>query len=151
MRVCRQESLENRLDWTTKPFDRAALDPNGSTTFAFVGALGYWSEAKTDGFELSVDGEAVVRFDLPKDENAAVGTTCDWKNAENGASLAFELLRVERPGPDFFGVFKLTVPNSLLKKASADAKTATLSVQSLGERSRRWFGLFEYRGIIIAQ
>ncbi len=149
MRVCRQDSLGNRLDWTTKPFDRANLDPNGSTTFAFVGALGYWSEAQTDGFELSVDGKAVVRFDLPTDENAAVGTTCDWKNAETDATLSFELLRVERPGPDFFGVFKLTVPNALLQAANADAKTATLSVRSLGEKSRRWFGLFEYRGVAV--
>ena len=149
MRVCRQDSLENRLDWTTKPLDRAALDPNGSTTFAFVGALGYWSEAKTDGFEFFVDNRAVVRFDLPDDENAAVGTTCDWKNAETGAALSFELLRVERPGPDFFGVFKLTVPNALLKETSDDAKTATLSVRSLGEKSRRWFGLFEYRGVAV--
>ena len=85
----------------------------------------------------------------PRARLIARKTTRREPATKTGASLSFELLRVERPGPDFFGVFKLTVPNALLQAANADAKTATLSVRSLGEKSRRWFGLFEYRGVAV--
>jgi len=107
--------------------------------------LGYWDQPKTEGFELSVDGASVLNFDLPEDGNAKVGARSQWKSQDGKASLAFEIGRVSTPGPDYFGVFTLTVPTSLIKDASAGA---TISVKSLGEGSRRWFAVSDYPGLM---
>jgi hypothetical protein len=118
------------------------IDADGSTTFAFVGGLGYWMQPQTEGFVLNVNGMPAVKFDLPA-EDAKVGDKVEW-TSESGGVLTFELGRVEIPGPDFFGVFCLTVPNSLLGDAG---ESATLSVRSLGEKSMRWFSVSEYPGL----
>jgi hypothetical protein len=137
---CRQTSKDEELTWTTAPVTE--IDADGSTTFAFVGGLGYWMQPQTEGFVLNVNGMPAVKFDLPA-EDAKVGDKVEW-TSESGGVLTFELGRVEIPGPDFFGVFCLTVPNSLLGDAG---ESATLSVRSLGEKSMRWFSVSEYPGL----
>lgn len=136
---CRQDSKDSELSWTTAPVKFA--DGADSTTFAFVGGLGYWMEPKTDGFVLAVNGKNALKFDLP-DKDAKVGDKVEWKS-DSGAKLVFEIGRVELPGPDFFGVFYLTVPNKLIEKEGE----VQLAVRSLGDKSQRWFTVSPYAGI----
>ncbi len=136
---CRQTSKEMELSWLTEPVKFE--EGSDFTTLAFVGGLGYWSESQTDGFTLNVNDEQVLKFDLPA-EKTKVGDKIEWKS-ENGVSMTFDVGRVELPGPDFFGVFYLTIPNKLIGKEGA----VKLSVGSLGENSLRWFSVSEYAGI----
>ena len=136
---CNQTSKNNELVWETRPVER--LGDAGTTTFAFVGGLGYWSQPQTEGFVLAVNGTPAIKFDLPQ-KDAKVGDKIEWKG-NSGTVLKFEPGRVEEAGPDFFGVFYLTVPNDMLNVG----ETATLSVRSLGEGSRRWFAAYDYQGL----
>ena len=136
---CRQKSKEAEVVWQGRPVGELG---DGKTTFAFVGALGYWSQPKTDGFELSVNGKAAVKFDLPA-ENSKVGDEVEWRSEDGKLALKFQIGRVEQPGPDFFGVFYLTVDNALLESGASP----TFAVKSLGEGSLRWFHVAHYSGL----
>ena len=136
---CRQTSKDKELVWKTGIVEK--LGDAGTTTFAFVGGLGYWDQPQTDGFVLVVNGTPTVKFDLPA-KDVKVGDKVEWKS-DSGVALTFDVGRKEEMGPDFFGVFYLTVPNDLLKAG----ESATLSVQSLGEKSMRWFSVSEYPGL----
>ncbi|MBQ9875170.1 MAG: hypothetical protein IJM30_11990 [Thermoguttaceae bacterium] len=138
---CRQLSKESEIVWNTAKID--ADDSAKTVTFAFIGGLGYWSEPKTDGFALSLNGKQILTFDLP-DKGAKVGDSVEWKG-ESGAVLKLDLGRVEQMGPDFFGVFYLTVPK---EAATSNGDRATLSARSLGENSRRWFSPALYPGVM---
>lgn len=136
---CRQSNKEQKIVWKTQP---ATIDKDSQkTTFAFVGGLGYWSEPQTDGFELAINDAPAIRFDLP-DKDAKVGEKIEWVG-KDGVALTFEIGRVENPGPDFFGVFYLTVPNDRLEENAP----LQLSTRSLGENSRRWFSISDYDGL----
>lgn len=139
---CRQTKRGNDLAWQTAKRDSKK---EGTTTFEFVGALGYWSEKKTDGFVMTIDGKEQIPFDLPESDKLEVGNVVEWKSDDGAASLTFEIGRVGNPGPDYFGVFKLTVPNDQLDQ---DAERSTIDVKSVGENSRRWFAVHEYRGLL---
>ena len=136
---CRQTSKDKELVWQTKPVEK--LGDGGTTTFAFVGGLGYWDQPQTDGFVFNVNGTPTVKFDLPA-KDTKIGDKVEWKS-DSGVALTFEIGRKEEMGPDFFGIFYLTVPNDMLKAG----ESATLSVQSLGEGSMRWFTVSEYPGL----
>lgn len=126
--TCRQTSKENYLSWQT-----AQVPADAETvTFIFAAGLGFSGQPATDGFMLEVNGQAVLKFDLPPAE----GTSCEWKSDDGAATLAFDIRR--REPQDVFGVFRLTVPKALL---TGNASGQTLTVRSLGEGSRRWFGL----------
>jgi len=137
----RQLEKGSEVVWKTKAIKDASQE---TTTFVFVGALGYWEQPKTEGFELSVDGAGVLNFDLPEDGNAKVGAKSEWKSEDGKSSLTFEVGRVSMPGPDYFGVFTLTVPTALVNDA---ASGATISVKSLGAGSCRWFSVNDYPGL----
>ena len=132
-----------KLVWKTAP--RALDDSAEKVAFQFVGALGYWSQPKTDGFLLSVDGKDLIRFDIPESQSVGVGETLKWTSEDGSAILEFNVGRVEQPGPDFFGVFTLVVDRALLDPN--DAQT-TLAVKSLGKESRRWFTVNSYKGLL---
>lgn len=132
-----------KLVWKTAP--RALDDSAEKVAFQFVGALGYWSQPKTDGFLLSVDGKDLIRFDIPESQSVGVGETLKWTSEDGSATLEFNVGRVEQPGPDFFGVFTLVVDRALLDPN--DAQT-TLAVKSLGKESRRWFTVNSYKGLL---
>ncbi len=137
----RQLEKGSEVVWKTKAIKDASKE---TTTFVFIGALGYWSEKKTEGFELSVDGVNVLKFDLPESGDAKVGEKSEWKSQDGKASLTFEVGRVSMPGPDYFGVFTLVVPTELVKNAD---EGATIAVKSLGEGSYRWFAVSDYPGL----
>ena len=138
---CRQNNLDNEFVWQT---NERELKAEESTTFMFTGALGYWSEPKTDGFLMTIDGKEQIRFDLPESNELNVGDSVEWKSEDGKATLAFEVRRVNPQGPDYFGVFTLTVANAEL---DSSARQSTVSVKSLGKGSRRWFTVNEYRGL----
>ena len=95
---------------------------------------------------MTVDGGEQIKFDLPEREDLAVGESVEWKSEDGKATLRFELGRVNRPGPDFFGTFRLEVASDRL---DANAERTTISVKSLGDSSRRWFTVNEYRGLLV--
>jgi hypothetical protein len=120
--ICRQDKQGNFLEWETD----AVNSSDDTVTFLFAGGLGYATEPKTEGFELTFDGKTVLKFDLPE--------PTEWKR-EDG-QIVLKLYVKKTIGPDTFGLFTLTVP-----KASAESGTHTIGVRSLGQGSRRWFGL----------
>ena len=126
--TCRQNSRENFLSWLTAP---APADAE-SVAFVFAAGLGYSGEPATDGFSLEIGGKPVLKFDLPP----ADVNEFTWKNDDGSVVLAFDIRR--REPQDVFGVFTLSVPAKLL---SGGGKGETITVRSLGEGSRRWFGV----------
>lgn len=142
--TCRQTEIGRKIVWQTAQFDPAAQGE--TTTFEFVGALGYWSETKSNGFQLSVNGVPTLVFDLPESDSLQPGDKTEWRSDDGASTLAFEIGRVSSPGPDYFGVFKLTVPTKSLDPKKSEA---LLEVQSKSEQSRRWFSVNEYRGEMV--
>ena len=139
---CRQREEGSELSWLTGTRDCDAE----TTTFVFVGALGYWSEPKTDGFLMTIDDKTQIRFDLPESGSLKVGDVVEWKSEDGKATLSFELGRASTPGPDYFGVFRLVVPAAELNQ---DAQVSKIVVKSLGKGSSRWFAVHEYYGLLV--
>ena len=136
MYYCRQDRVNNALRWETTITPQ---DGDAPVTFVFAGGLGYISQPKTDGFELSVNGKPVLIFDLPKTgEKSAV-----WKSPDGQVELRFEIIKVESNGQDFLGKFFLTVD----RKRVTGGQSAVLSVKSLGAGSLRWFALEPRRNL----
>ncbi|MDO5554770.1 MAG: glycoside hydrolase family 2 TIM barrel-domain containing protein [Planctomycetia bacterium] len=123
--VCRQTGKDAICSWQT---DKVTTKDE-TTTFIFAGGFGYREQPATEGFTLDVNGSNVLRFDLPDN-----GESCEWTD-DSGVRLNFELRRKEPQ--DSFGIFRLTVPRSLLKMNERQI----LTVRSLGEGSQRWFAV----------
>lgn len=138
--VCRQDKVGNLLEWETAKVKGTEVSPNTQTcTFIFAGGMGYATERQTDGFELLLNGNAVLKFDLPKsDQKSTV-----WKSDDGTMSLKFDTLRVESNGQDFLGKFYLTIPASCVRGEEA----TLVGVRSLGEGSLRWFGVNPLRNL----
>jgi hypothetical protein len=126
--VCRQTRPGNRLLWETPPVPQAVAGER--VTLAFAGGLGYATEPPSKGFVLELNGQDAVAFDLPEPTR--------WESADKAIELRFEVRRTI--GPDWFGVFFLTVQRDRL----TPGKPCQLGVRSVGEGSRRWFGLYPY-------
>lgn len=126
--ICRQTEPGRRVQWETGivPPDSAAE----RVTFVFAGGLGYSTEPKTAGFILEIDGQDAVAFDLPEPSR--------WESADKSIELRFLARRTI--GPDGFGVFQVTMPRARI----TPGKTCRFGVRSLGQGSRRWFGLYPY-------
>jgi hypothetical protein len=126
--TCRQDKPGNRVTWETAPVPQK---PSGDrVTFVFAGGLGFASEPNSEGFVLEINGQEMLRFDLPEPKT--------WQSADKRVELRFESLRTV--SVDQFGLFHLTVPRDIVKPG----EPCTLSVRSLGTGSRRWFGLTPY-------
>ncbi len=129
MPICRQTKPGNLVEWETEVVPPEPQDER--VTFLFAGGLGYRSEPKTDGFVFLVNGVEQVRFDLP-------GATNRWRSADGGIELRFLALR--EPPQDQLGVFQLSLPRTLVPPG----QPCRFGVRSLGQGSRRWFGLNLY-------
>ena len=126
--VCRQTQPGHRVVWETAVVPK---DHKGDrVTFAFAGGLGYQTQPKTEGFVLEVNGKEALRFDLPEPRT--------WTSADKRIELRLDARRVI--GPDYIGLFFLTIPRDLLKPG----EPCRLGVHSLGSGSQRWFGLNPY-------
>ena len=127
--VCRQSQPGHRVTWQTAvvPKDEKA----DRVTFAFAGGLGYSVQPKTEGFVLEINGRDALRFDLPEPKT--------WTSADKRVELRLDARRVI--GPDWLGLFFLTVPREMLKPG----EPCRLGVRSLGTGSQRWFGLNPYQ------
>ncbi|MDO4857682.1 MAG: glycoside hydrolase family 2 TIM barrel-domain containing protein [Thermoguttaceae bacterium] len=128
--IARQTEAGNLVSWQTNP----TATPNAeTTTFLFAGGLGWITQPVTEGFELSVNGQAVLRFDLPE-PNAK---SAEWKSTDGSVTLRFDVVKIESHGEDFLGRFSLTIPTTSLLPNG----TAQITVKSLGSGSNRWFAL----------
>jgi len=127
--VCRQTEAGNVVEWETAP---APADwKRSEVTFVFAGGLGFESQPKTGGFVLLVNGKDTLRFDVSPPVNR-------WSNEDGTVTLQFVPLRLVPQ--DRLGLFYVTIPRSLLE----EGRPCRLSVRSLGQGSRRWFGLHAY-------
>ena len=170
--ICRQDQIGNRLDWLTDPIPQTSVsipkrtkstpetaDSNAETkanaetkvppessetdqtlTFTFAGMMGYLSQPQTEGFRLLVNEKEVLRFDLTPEERKETV----WHSTDGKYQLRFLLLSTAERGEDRHGKFFLTIPET-------DGKTGErlkLSVESLGNESRRWFGLCPHRNLL---
>ncbi len=131
--TCRQDKLGNDLVWKTAKVDASDSE---TTTFIFAGGTGFATTPKTDGFVLAFNGVDLLKFNVVETFEPGV---VEWKSEDGAATLAFDVKYAEAPN-DAFGVFKLTVPTSLVKPNQAQE----IGVRSVGEGSRRWFGLNLY-------
>ncbi|MDD3587408.1 MAG: glycoside hydrolase family 2 TIM barrel-domain containing protein [Thermoguttaceae bacterium] len=126
--LLRQNKKGSTLTWQTQPVGQV----KGSThSFIFAGAMGFYAEPKTDGFLLKLNDRAILRFDLPQN-----GLPLQWKSDDGKSVFRFG----DKPTPlatgaDSYGEITLTVPVDFIKPGQSQ----TLSVESLGEKSRRWF------------
>jgi hypothetical protein len=126
--ICRQTEPGRRVLWETGvvPTDSAG----DRVTFVFAGGLGYGTEPKTAGFMLEIDGQDALAFDLPEPSQ--------WLSADQSVELRFVARRTIEP--DRFGLFQVTLPRARV----TPGKTCRFGVRSLGQGSRRWFGLYPY-------
>ncbi|MCL5099452.1 MAG: hypothetical protein M1608_18340 [Candidatus Omnitrophica bacterium] len=127
--LCRQTEIGRVIEWETAVVP--ANWPETNVTFVFAGGLGWHSQPRTDGFALLLDGRELVRFDVAHKSNS-------WSGTDGTAKLCF-IARKLLP-EDALGQFYLTVPSARLKPG----KPCRLAVRSLGQSSRRWFGLNLY-------
>jgi hypothetical protein len=129
--ICRQTKTGNRVRWETAVVPQDVAGER--LTFAFVGGLGYGTEPQTAGLMLEIDGKDAVAFDLPEPSR--------WESADKSVELRFVARRTI--GPDAFGLFQVTLPRARV----TPGKPCQLGVYSLGQGSRRWFGLYPYTDV----
>lgn len=129
MPICRQTQPGHLLEWETAVVPSDQKDER--VAFTFAGGLGYRSEPKTAGFAFLVNGQEQLRFDLPEQTNR-------WRSADGRVELRFNALR--HPPQDELGVFQVILPRDLVPAG----QPCRFGVRSLGQGSRRWFGLNLY-------
>ncbi len=124
----RQDGVGGEMEWeTTAPGESPKEQP---VIFMFAGAVGYINDPKTEGFSLLVNDQEVLRFDVTLE-------TQEWKGKDDGVSLFYYPTWSGPTGPDSSGLFFLTLP----KDRVTQAQPCRLAVRSLGEGTRRWFGV----------
>ena len=126
MWVVRQLGEPWLIEWRS---DRVPEDPRDRVVFHFTAATGYRPEP-SGFFTLHLNGEALLRFNLPEEGSAS------WKSDDGQSELSFD---VRESGVDQFGVMALSVPASL-----AAGEPAKLKVTGSASASQRWFGLYDY-------
>jgi hypothetical protein len=124
----RQEEIGRLLEWETSPLGTdSKQDP---ITFMFAGGMGYVNQPKTGGFGLEVNGQEILRFDVAAESH-------EWKSDDDKVKLFFFSTWTGEIGPDASGLFFLT----LSREHVTEGKPCLLGVRSLGEGSKRWFGV----------
>jgi hypothetical protein len=132
--VCRQDKVGNDLVWRTSIVESTEAE---TVSFLFAGGTGFATTPKTEGYVLSFNGQDLLNFDVV--ENFDGTSQFVWKNEDGSASLTFDA-KAELVPNDKYGLFTLTVPATLVKAGVAQE----IGVRSLGEGSRRWFGVNLY-------
>jgi beta-galactosidase len=127
MYACRQTQIGNAVTWETVPYPETSGTAK-PCTFVFSGALGYLAQPKTAGFALDINGKEALRFD--------VSDKPEWRSSDGNVQMRFDV-RIKHESGDRFGLFHLTVPSEML----TPGKPCRLTVRSLSQNSRRWFGL----------
>ncbi|MFQ6131293.1 MAG: glycoside hydrolase family 2 protein [Armatimonadota bacterium] len=124
--VVRQLDGTHEVTWRTAPVPRGV----SRVTFVWLAGLGWLTEPAGGHFDLALDGEKLLEFDLA--EQTAV-----WQSEDKRSQLVFELRR--SVGVDRFGVMYLTVPAPRLRAGEPVELTVTGSANG----SRRWFMLYD--------
>lgn len=126
--VLRQLHKGASLSWTTP-----AIQPGSDKriTLLFIGGLGYHSEPATEGFELAIDGEKALDFDITRSSHT-------WRSGE----VELHYLVTWSSDQDSAGFFLLDLPASKIRPG----QPLRLEVRSRGEGSRRWFAVDPVEG-----
>lgn len=124
------------MEWETAPvvFERG----QDFCFFCFAGAMGAQNKAPGLGFNLTVNGEPTVPFNLARDERA-------WHSADHTVTLLYSPHWLSRD--DSSGFFYVAVS----KERLTPGESCRLGVQVRGHDSPRWFALFPERAAIQAQ
>jgi beta-galactosidase len=126
MLICRQTAPGHLVEWETCPVPKDWKDE--PATFVFAGGLGYRTQPKTEGFVFLVNGQEQFRFDLADKYSK-------WTSPDGRASARFMVFR-QLP-QDQLGLLFVTLDRGLIKPG----EPCRFGVRSLGDGSRRWFGL----------
>ena len=94
----------------------------------FTGGVGWESEPKTDGFGLKLNGQA-VRFDVTREPQR-------WASKDGSLELIY--LPTWKSDVDSGGFFFLALAKPM---PALEGDRISISVQSLGEGSHRWFAV----------
>jgi hypothetical protein len=124
------------MEWETAPvvFERG----QDFCFFCFAGAMGAQNKAPGLGFNLTVNGEPTVPFNLARDERA-------WHSADHTVTLLYSPHWLSRD--DSSGFFYVAI----LKDRLTPGESCRLGVQVRGQDSPRWFALFPERNSVQAQ
>lgn len=122
----RQQTQGHQLVWETAPIE--VPDEGSPVVLIFIGGVGYESEPQTEGFQLSIEGQSPLKFDITRRPTR-------WSSPQGGLELHY--FPTWTSDLDSAGVFYLVVPSQDLVRGEA----LEMTVESLGEGSRRWFSL----------
>jgi hypothetical protein len=124
--VVRQLDDDQFVTWKTGPAPRAA----GQVTFVLTAGLGWLSEPAGGHFDLLLDGDKLLEFDVTDRSRA-------WTSPDGSVHLFFEVRRYY--GLDRLGIIYLTMRGDRLKPG----QSATLTVRGTASGSKRWFMLYD--------
>ena len=122
----RQLTRGTALAWRTPPLDvRPGKRP---VVLCFLGGLGWSSEPQTAGFELSVNGQTTLAFDITRQ--------CQEWGSQDG-QMRLRYFPTWTSDVDSAGLFYLEIAPTLLE----NQRSAQLEVTSIGAGSKRWFAI----------
>ena len=132
----RQQVAGATLEWETPPVPQAGQAD--TVTFVFLGAVGYQSQPRTEGYSFAVDGKDMVRFDVTR-------RLRHWRSADGKVVLMFRPTWTS--DVDAAGFFYVSVSRDLL----TPGKPLRLAVRSLGTGSARWFAIHPVTDVVPLQ
>jgi hypothetical protein len=124
------------MEWDTAPvvFERG----QDFCVFCFAGAMGAQNRPPGLGFNLLVNGEPAVPFNLAREDRA-------WHSPDHTVTLLYSPHWLSRD--DSSGFFYLAI----LRDRLTAGKPCRLGVQVRGTDSPRWFALFPERQAVLCQ
>ncbi len=124
------------MEWETAPvvFERG----QDFCFFCFAGAMGAQNKPPGLGFNLTVNGEPTVPFNLARDDRA-------WHSSDHTVTLLYSPHWLSRD--DSSGFFYVAI----LRDRLTPGKPCRLGVQVRGQDSPRWFALFPERQAVHCQ
>ncbi len=129
--LVRSEVKTSFIEWETVPVPPDYAEEK--VTFAFLAGLDVNPEGHT--FELSVDGEPVLKFSNPPDHsNRKIAV-----QGKHGCELVYDVTQIDRHD-DFMGFMYLLWPKNL----SEPGKPLRIRVRGESAGSRAWFMVFKH-------
>lgn len=131
--ICRQTETSKKLIWEADP--PPANWTEEKAVFVFAGGFGWQSQPRTAGFRFWVNGEPALVFDTPKE-------SAEWRSDDGNVAMRY--VSKWNNGEDDAGLFYVTVARDRLS-----GEPTQFAVESLGDGSKRWFGLAPYVSLVL--
>ena len=128
----RQVTKGTALAWRTPPVDLPA--GNESLALLFLGGVGWSSEPVTAGFQLSLNGQETLVFDITRQID-------EWVSPDGQVRLHY--FPTWTSSVDSAGLFYLEAKSGLFE----DHVPVAVRVTSLGAGSKRWFAIDTIRDV----